>query len=220
MRTDCKFRDAVYEQFARVGKAVSSPKRLELLDLLAQGERTVEVLAKESDLSIANASQHLHVLRAAGLVEAEKHGLYVTYRLADDEVWEFVCKMKGLAEHRLAEIEQMTRRFREAHPDLTPMDRDALKEHMRMGDVTLLDVRPREEYRAGHIPGAICVPLDELDVYLDKLSEGRDVVAYCRGRYCVLAAEAAERLRAEGFGAYQLEDSVRDWQAAGNEIER
>ncbi|MFH0802443.1 MAG: metalloregulator ArsR/SmtB family transcription factor [bacterium] len=215
MGTNREFKDAIYEQFARISKALSSPKRLELLDLLCQGERTVEVMAKSTGLSVANASQHLQVLRSARLVDAEKQGLFVVYRLADRQVCDLLSALRTLAEVRLAEIEQITRQFAESHPDLEPVDRNALRERVLSGAVTLLDVRPRAEYQAGHIPGALCVPLEELEEHLAKLPEGQEIVAYCRGPYCVLAVEAVERLKAKGFKAYRMEDGVVEWRALG-----
>ena len=167
------FKDAIYEQFARIGKAVSSPKRLELLDLLCQGPRTVEALAKESGLTLANASQHLQVLRTTRLVEAEKEGLFVIYRLADQTVCEFFRAMRVLAEGRLAEVEQIKRRFLEGREGMVPVDRDALLKLVREGAVTVLDVRPVEEYNAGHIPGALSIPLKELELHLTELPTTR-----------------------------------------------
>ncbi len=175
------FKDAIYEQFARIGKAVSSPKRLELLDLLCQGPRTVEVLAKESGLAIANASQHLQVLRAARLVAAEKEGLFVIYRLADQTVCEFFRTMRVLAESQLAEVEQIKRRFLAGRDGMEPVDRKALLDLVREEAVTVLDVRPVEEYNAGHIPGALSIPLKELKQHLAELPRDQDIVAYCRG---------------------------------------
>ncbi len=209
------FKDSIYEQFSRIGKAVSSPKRLELLDLLCQGERTVDVLAKESGLTVANASQHLQVLRATRLVEAEKMGLFVTYRLADDAVCEFFRTMRVLAESRLAEVEQIKRRFLEGREGMVPVDRDALIKRVRKGTVTVLDVRPIEEYQAGHIPGAMSIPLKELERHLSELPHDQEIVAYCRGPYCVLAMEAVEILRAKGFNAVRLEESIQDLRAMG-----
>jgi rhodanese-related sulfurtransferase len=209
------FKDAIYEQFARIGKAVSSPKRLELLDLLCQAERSVEVLAKEAGLTVANASQHLQVLRAARLVEAEKEGLFVTYRLADQAVCEFFRAMRVLAESSLAEVEQIKRRFLEGREGMEPVDRDALLKRAREGAVAVLDVRPVEEYRAGHIPGAISIPLKELERRLSELPRGQEIVAYCRGPYCVLAVQAVEMLRAKGFNAVRLEEGIQDWRAMG-----
>ncbi len=209
------FKDAIYEQFARIGKAVSSPKRLELLDLLCQGPRTVEVLANESGLAIANASQHLQVLRAARLVETEKEGLFVMYRLADQTVCEFFRAMRVLAESRLAEVEQIKRRFLEGREGMEPVDRDELLELAREVAVTVLDVRPVEEYNAGFIPGALSIPLKELKLHLAELPRDQEIVAYCRGPFCVLSVQAVEMLRAQGFNAVRLEEGIQDFRAMG-----
>jgi rhodanese-related sulfurtransferase len=209
------FKDAIYEQFARVGKAVSSPKRLELLDLLCQGPRTVDVLSKESGLTIANASQHLQVLRGARLVEAEKEGLHVIYRLADQTVCEFFRAMRILAESRLAEVEQIKRRFLEGREGMEPVNREALLELVQEEAVTVLDVRPVEEYKAGHIPGALSLPLKELELRLSELPRDQEIVAYCRGPYCVLSIQAVEMLRAKGFQAVRLEEGIQDLRAMG-----
>jgi len=209
------FKDAIYEQFARIGKAVSSPRRLELLDLLCQGPRTVEILAKESGLTVANASQHLQVLRAARLVAAEKEGLFVSYRLADQTVCEFFRTMRVLAERRLAEVEQIKRRFLDGREGMEPVDRKALLELVRKEAVTVLDVRPVEEYNAGHIPGAISIPLKELQLRLLDLPRDAEIVAYCRGPYCVLSIQAVEMLRAKGFHAVRLEEGIQDLRALG-----
>jgi rhodanese-related sulfurtransferase/DNA-binding MarR family transcriptional regulator len=210
-----RFKDAIYEQFSRIGKAVSSPKRLELLDLLCQGERTVEVLAAETGMTVANASQHLQVLRAARLVEVEKEGVFVHYRLADQAVCELFRSMRLLAESRLAEVEQTKQRFLSARGEMEPVNRDELLGRVRTGAVTVLDVRPAEEYEAGHIPGAISVPLEDLERKLSELPRDQEIVAYCRGPYCVLAIQAVEILRKRGFHAVRLEDGVQDWRALG-----
>ncbi len=210
-----RFKDEIYEQFSRIGKAVSSPKRLELLDILCQGERTVEALAKETGLTVANASQHLQVLRTARLVETEKMGLYVTYRLADQMVCEFFLSMRVLAEKRIAEVKQIKRQFLEGREGMEPVDRDALLKRVRDGSVTVLDVRPSEEFKAGHIPGAISIPLKELELRLSKLPRDHEVVAYCRGPYCVLSIQAVEVLRAKGFNAVRLKEGIQDWRAMG-----
>jgi rhodanese-related sulfurtransferase/DNA-binding transcriptional ArsR family regulator len=204
-----RFKDTLYEQFARVGKAVSAPKRLELLDLLSQGPRTVEALAKETGISVANASQHLQILRGARLVDAEKRGLYVEYRLSDDQVAGFFHALRGLAESRLAEVRHVARAYFE--------ERGAME--TLQGEVTVIDVRPREEYRAGHIPGALSVPLAELKKRLAELPRKREVVAYCRGPYCVLAIDAVALLRKKGFRAHRLEQGVVDWRARGWRVE-
>ncbi len=209
------FKDAIYEQFARIGKAVSSPKRLELLDILCQGPRTVEVLAKETSLAVANASQHLQVLRAARLVETEKEGLFVIYRLADQSVCEFFRTMRVLAESRLAEVEQIMRRFLKGKEGMEPVDRNELLELVRKGAVTVLDVRPVEEFNTAHIPGALSIPLKELKLHLSELPRDQEIVAYCRGPYCVLSIQAVEMLRAKGFQAVRLEEGIQDLRAMG-----
>jgi rhodanese-related sulfurtransferase len=214
-----RFKDTIYQSFARIGKAVASPRRLELLDLLCQGERTVEALAHEAGMSVANASQHLQVLRTARLVETKKNGLYVTYRLADRDVCKFFLSLRALAEARLAEVEQAVRAFLTSREGMEPVDQEALLERVRQGAVTVLDVRPAEEYQAGHLPGAISIPLRELERRLSELPGGRPVVAYCRGPYCVLAHEAVALLRAKGFRAVRLIHGVPDWRARGLPVE-
>lgn len=210
-----RFKDTIYEQLARIGKAVSAPKRLELLHLLGQGPRTVEALAAEAALTVANTSRHLQVLRASRLVDGEKKGLYVEYRLADVEVVRFLVAMRSVGEARIAEIEQVTRDYFEARGVLDGVAGDELVRRVKAGEVTILDVRPGEEYRAGHIPGALSMPIDELKVRLAELSKGRPIVAYCRGPYCVMAAEAVELLRKKGFTAHRMEQGVLEWRARG-----
>jgi rhodanese-related sulfurtransferase len=210
-----RFKDGIYEQLARLGKAVSAPKRLELLDLLCQSPRTVEALADQAGISIANASQHLQVLRAARLVDAEKKGLYVEYRLADDDVCRFYVGLRGLAEKQLADIDRVTREYFEARGAMEAVEGDELLRRAKRGEVTVLDVRPSEEYRAGHIPGALSVPIDELEARVDELPRGREVIAYCRGPYCVMAVEAVELLRKRGFEASRMEHGIADWRARG-----
>jgi len=209
------FKDAIYDQFARIGKAVSSPKRLELLDILCQGPRSVEVLAKETSLTVANASQHLQVLRTARLVETEKEGLFVIYRLADQAVCEFFHAMRVLAESRLAEVEQIKRRFLEGREGMEPVDREALLGLVRDEAVTVLDVRPTEEFNAGHISGAISLPLKELEQHLSDLPRDQEIVAYCRGPYCVLSIQAVEILLAKGFKAVRIEEGIQDFRTLG-----
>ena len=213
-----RFKDSVYEQFARVGKAVASPRRLELLDLLCQGPRTVEELARQAGQSLANTSHHLQVLRAAQLVDAERDGLFVTYRLADAEVYSFFGALRGMAESRLAEVEQVRRQFLESRGAMEPIERAELLDRVSRGEVTVLDVRPVEEYLAGHIPGAVSVPLGELAGYLDQLPKDREVVAYCRGPYCVLALDAVDLLSDHGFRATRLEDGIAEWRGAGLKV--
>lgn len=214
-----RFKDSLYEQFARIGKAISAPKRIELVDLLCQGPRTVEGLAEQAGMSVANTSQHLQILRAARLVTADKKGLYVEYRLADEEVCRFFLSLRGLAESRLAEIEQVTRAYFATRGAMEAVHGDELLRRVKSGEVTVLDVRPAEEYRAGHIPGALSVPVDELEARLKVVPVGRDVVAYCRGPYCVMAIEAVALLRKRGFKAHRMEQGVADWRARGFRVE-
>ncbi|MEW6300094.1 MAG: metalloregulator ArsR/SmtB family transcription factor [Thermodesulfobacteriota bacterium] len=209
------FKDRVYDQLARIGKAVSSAKRLEILDLLSQGPRTVESLAREASLSVANASRHLQVLRGARLIEAEREGVFVRYRLADEAVADFFRALRVLAASRLAELEQITRQFFRGREALEPVDRHTLMRRARRGEVIILDVRPPEEYQAGHIAGAVSIPLAELPHRLAELPRDQDIVAYCRGPYCVFAAQAVDLLREHGFRAVRLEDGVADWRAYG-----
>lgn len=213
-----RFKDAIYEQFARLGKAISAPKRLELVDLLSQGPRTVESLAGQAAISVANASQHLQVLRAARLVDAEKKGLYVEYRLAGDEVARFFLALRGLAEARLAEVDQVTRAYLDARGALEAVDGDELVRRVKAGTVTVLDVRPSEEYQAGHLPRAISIPLGELKARLEELPRSREIVAYCRGPYCVMAVEAVALLRKKGFQAHRMEQGVVEWRSIGGRV--
>jgi rhodanese-related sulfurtransferase/DNA-binding transcriptional ArsR family regulator len=215
MNNPKRIKDAVYEHLARIGKAISSPRRLELLDLLCQAPRTVEALAKEANLSVANTSQHLQTLRAARLVETDRNGLFVTYRLADEAVSKFFRTLRILAETRLAEIQQIVHQDLEERGMLEPVDKEALMDRVRRREVTVLDVRPQEEYRAGHIIGALSIPIEELEHRLSELPKDREVVAYCRGPYCVLAVRAVELLRAMGFQATRLEDGVLDLRLRG-----
>lgn len=214
-----QFKDAIYEQLARIGKSLASGPRLEILDILCQGPRTVEALAKHVSQSTANTSHHLQVLRRARLIEAQKDGVHVTYRLADDDVCAFFHALRGLAESHLLEIEQVSRQFLEERGAMEPIDREVLVERVRSGAVTVLDVRPPEEYDAGHLPGAISVPLDALEQRLEELPRDRDIVAYCRGPYCVMALEAVEVLRNNGYKAERLEEGVPDWRARGFPVE-
>jgi rhodanese-related sulfurtransferase len=209
------FKDAAYGQLARIGKAVASPKRLELLDLLCQTERTVESLAAETKMTVANTSQHLQELQGARLVEASKRGRYVVYRLADPLVCDFFRAFRLLAEDRLAEIDYIRRKFFEDGVPVAAVDRAKLLQRVRGNEAIIIDVRPQEEYVAGHIANALPMPLDELQKRLKDLPRSKEIVAYCRGPFCVLAKEAVDLLRARGYRASRLEDSVQDWLAHG-----
>ena len=210
---------AIYEHIARIGQATASPNRLELLDLLSQGARTVEALAHQAGQSVATTSHHLQVLRRARLVEAQKAGLYVTYRLADPQVGEFFLSLRSLAKARLAEVQHLTRQYLEERGALEPVGNDELVRRVRAGEVTLIDVRPREEYVAAHIPGAISVPLADLAKRVGELQKRRDIVAYCRGPYCVMALDAVDLLRRKGFRAHRMEQGVPEWRAQGWRVE-
>jgi rhodanese-related sulfurtransferase len=214
-----EFKSAIYEQLARIGKAVSSPRRLELLDLLRQAPRTVEELARESCQSIANTSHHLLELRSHGLVESEKNGQYVTYRIASDEVSGFFSSLRVLAKSQLAEIGRITDKFFSDRESVEPVHRQELLERVRKGSVVVLDVRPREEYEAGHLTGAISIPVPELKRRLKSLPRNREIVAYCRGPYCLMATEAVELLQKKGYRARRVEFGVSEWRDHGFPIE-
>jgi rhodanese-related sulfurtransferase len=208
-------KDTLYEQFARIGKAVASPKRIELLDLLCQGERSVDALAAAANMTVKNTSAQLKEFRGARLVETRKQGTRVYYRLADEAVCTLFFALRDLARARLTEVDQIARDYFEKRDGLEPVRRDELLRRVHSGAVVVLDVRPAEEYAAGHIPGAISVPLTELENRLAELPDRAEIVAYCRGPYCVLAPEAIGRLRANGFAARRLEDGFPEWKLAG-----
>jgi rhodanese-related sulfurtransferase len=214
------FKDTLYEQFARIGRAVSSPKRLEILDLLCQGEKSVEVLADQAALNVGNASAHLKALRAARLVDTRREGQFIFYRVADPSVCEFWLALRALGEKRLAEVRDVAREFFTDREQLSPLDRRELLARARKGDVIVLDVRPEDEYRAGHLPFARSVPVDELERKLSSLPRNREIVAYCRGPYCVWAYEAVSLLRRKGYRATRFEDGVAEWRTAGLPLEQ
>jgi rhodanese-related sulfurtransferase len=213
------FKDKLFEQFARVGKALANPHRLELLELLAQGERTVEDLACEAGMSVANTSRHLQELRAARLVEVRREGLYGYYRLADERVFAAWRAIRDLGEARLAEIDRLVGTYLTDRASLEAVCAEGLLAKMREEGVVVLDVRPEEEYRAGHIPGARSVPVERLEVYLEELPRQREIVAYCRGPYCVFSDEAVVLLQSRGYRACRLREGLPDWRAAGLPVE-
>jgi rhodanese-related sulfurtransferase/DNA-binding transcriptional ArsR family regulator len=217
--THREFKDRLFGQFARVGKALASPKRLEIVDLLAQGERTVEEIARETDMSIASASQHLQALKAARMVEARREGLYAHYRLADEDVFRTWQAIRALGESRLAEVDRVVETYLADRDALEAVDVMELMERLSDGSVVVLDVRPEEEYRAGHIPGAHSVPVEKLEAYLEKIPKNREVVAYCRGPYCVFSDEAVALLSSRGYRAKRLAEGLPDWRAAGMPVE-
>ena len=210
----------IYSQVARIGKVVCHGHRLELLEYLAQGERTVEALVKLTGLSVANTSQHLRVMRQSGLVESRKDGLYVYYSLADDEIVRLLSSMRRLAESHLADVDRLVRAYLTVKDELEPIPRRELLERARKGIVTVLDVRPSEEYASGHVPGAVNVSLKDLEQWLKKLPHDQEIVAYCRGPHCVLAFEAVAKLREKGFQARRMEDGFPEWREAGLPVEK
>lgn len=208
-------KDGIYAQFARIGKAVSAPKRIELLELLCQGPRTVEVLAGQAALNVANASQHLQILRKARLIEAAKRGLFVEYRLADEGVLRFVYAMQKVANARFTEIDSLMQAYLKSRGALERVSGDELMRRVRNREVLVLDVRPVEEFRAGHIPGARSMPVSELKRRVAELPRDKEIVAYCRGPHCVMAIEAVELMRRNGLHAVRMEHGVMDWRMRG-----
>ena len=212
---------ALFDEFARAAKALASGRRIELLDVLANGERTVEVLAAEVGLSVANTSQHLQILRRAGLVAGRKEGTSVYYRLAAPEVFELWRAVRSLAASRLAQVERLAAAYLGARDELEPVTREELGRRLEDDDdLVVLDVRPAAEHAAGHLPGAVSIPVGELRRRLADLPRDREIVAYCRGPYCAYAHEAVALLRQEGFSARRLEDGLPEWQAAGLAVSR
>ncbi len=214
-----EFKDALFAQFAQVGAAFASPKRIEIIDLLAQGERNVEIIAKETGLTVGNTSRHLQVLKGANLVAARKDGLQVYYRLADPMVLRGYRTLRELSESRLAEVGRLVEDYFGSTDGLEPVEKEDLLRRARKRDVTVLDVRPVPEFEAGHIAGAVSIPLTELERRLAELPRGRRVVAYCRGPYCVLAAEAVRLLRKRGVEAARLKEGYPEWRDAGLPVE-
>ena len=222
MKTQDKraFKNQLYEQFARIGKALANPHRLELLDVLAQGERSVEELAQEIGVPVANASQHLQVLRAAQLVDVRREGVYIYYRLADEQVFTLWQTMRRVGEARIAEIDRIVDTYLHDRNQLQPIGAADLLQRLVEGGVVLLDVRPVAEYTIGHLPDALSIPVTELEDRLPELPLDKEIVAYCRGPYCVFADEAVALLRTNGYNARRLEQGLPDWQALGLPVER
>ena len=212
-------KQALFAEFAAVARALGHGHRLELLEHVAQGERSVEKLAALAGLSVANASQHLKQLRAAGLVIPRREGKFVVYRLADDGVLALLASLRHMAERNVAEVDRIVREYFDKRDEMEPVSRQELLRRSRDGLVTVLDVRPREEFALGHLPGAINIPMSELPARLADLDPGQEIVAYCRGAYCVLSFEAVAALRARGFQARRLEEGLPEWRAAGLPVE-
>jgi rhodanese-related sulfurtransferase len=213
------FKDRLYSQFARLGKALASPYRLELLDLLAQSERTVESLAAETGATIANISQHLQILRNAGLVTARKDGLFVHYRIADPAVSTLFASLRAVAERQDAELDRLVREHFGDRDEPEPVEMTQLLRRARAGDVIVVDARPANEYAAGHIPGALSIPIEDLKQRLQRLPKSKPYVAYCRGPYCVYADQAVQQLRAAGRRARRLAVGLPEWKSAGLPVE-
>ena len=210
---------ALFTQFAMVAKAVAHPHRLELLEQLAQGERNVEILAERVRISSANASQHLQHMRNAGLIAARREGKFVFYRLVDDTLLELLASLRRIAERNLAEVERVVRGYFDRRDGMEPVSRLELMERVKAGIVTVLDVRPEDEFALGHVAGALNIPFGQLEKRLAEIAPDQEVVAYCRGPYCVLSYEAVALLRARGFNAHRLEDGLPEWRAAGLPVE-
>ena len=215
MTSDHAAKVALNEQFARIGKALASPRRLEIIDVLAQGPRTVEAVAAETQMSVALTSSHLQVLRAAGLIVARRDRQSMHYRLVDDEVYALLVALRAVARDHVPEVEPAAAAYLGRSDEPEPITREALWARVHAGAVTVLDLRPGAEYEEGHIPGAVSVPLDELPVRLAGLPRDLEIVAYCRGPYCVMAPQGIALLRARGLTARRLEDGLPEWRLAG-----
>jgi len=212
------FKARLYPQFARIAQALASDKRLELLDLLAQAPRHVDALAQETGMSLANVSQHLQILRTANLVESQRSGNMIVYRLSDPAVLDLWLALRGVAESRLAEVERLSREFLPGRDNEYTVPRDDVAGLVRGGNALLLDVRPRTEFEAGHLRGAVNIPIEELSARLNELPRDRRIIAYCRGEYCLMADEAAQLLISHGFDVVRLEGGWPEWQSEGRPV--
>lgn len=210
----------LYQAIGRVAAALGNAGRLQILEFVAQGERSVDALAAMTGLSVANTSKHLQALRQAGLVSARKEGLRVYYAIAGDDVSLLLSSLRGVAEHRAADVDKLLQAWLAHRDELDPVPAREVLARLKSGLVTVLDVRPAEEFVAGHLPGALNVPVDRLEAYLSKLPKRKEVIAYCRGPYCLMSFEAVEKLRKRGFKAKRLADGYPEWRAAGLPVER
>lgn len=211
MDVERKLKDMLYQEFARIGKSLSSPKRLEILDLLSQSPKSVDGLAKSTGMTVANVSQHLQTLYNARLVDFKKQGNFVIYELADSAVSDFMSTLHRLSEKQLLQVQYIKKKFLNNHFEMEGLSLTDLKKRMENREVLLLDVRPKDEYEEAHIPGAVSIPIEELEDKLATLPSNCDVVAYCRGPYCLMSVEAVEILKTKGINAFRLENSVQDW---------
>ncbi|MBU2507338.1 MAG: metalloregulator ArsR/SmtB family transcription factor [Bacteroidetes bacterium] len=218
--TGREFKDLTFEQFAKIANAFSSPKRLEIIDILSQGERDVVTLAKETMMNFANASRHLQILRNSNLITARKEGVRVVYSLANNEVFNCWKGLQSLAEKTTAEIREVTKLFFEERLSLEPISAEELWKKLENDEVTLIDVRPKEEFTSGHLPNAISIPLNSIKAKSAELSTDKEIVAYCRGPYCVLAAEAARFLNSLGYKVTIMKDDVNRWHQLGLQLEK
>ena len=218
--TGREFKDLTFQHLAKVINAFASPKRLEIIDILSQGEKDVDSLSRETNMAFANTSRHLQVLKQSGIVQSRKEGVRVVYYLAADEVIKCWKNIQSLAEQRSAELREVTTSFLKERNVLEPISMKELRKKIKGKDVTIIDVRPREEYLSGHLPGAVSIPLPELKKYARNLNAQKEIVAYCRGKYCVMAPEAAKVLNQKGFRATILQDDVNSWRFAGLEVQR
>lgn len=210
------YKNELFQQLARVGKCLSSDKRLEILSLLSQGPKSVEKLAKSTEMSVANISRHLQILLDARLVKFSKKGTYVIYSLADPSVAAFLFAMWRVSESQLADVTRIKQEFMQGYEDVQSISLEEAMAKMKAGAIILLDVRPRDEYEAGHLAGAISVPMDELELYLHNLPRPAQVVVYCRGPYCISSTETVAKLLREGITAYKLEGGEHEWLKAAN----
>jgi rhodanese-related sulfurtransferase/predicted transcriptional regulator len=215
-----EFKQRLFEQFAKVGKALSSPSRLEIMEFLAQSEKSVENLATLTGLSFANTSQHLQQLRHAGMVSARKEGQRVFYSLADEATIDLLNMLRNIAEKNLAEVDQIINTYLKVKDTLEPVEAEDLLERIKDGLVIVLDVRPADEYAAGHVPGSVNVPMKELEKQIKKLDNKKEIIAYCRGPYCVLSYDTVALLRNKGFKARRLKDGMPEWKRAGLPVEK
>lgn len=211
MSDERKLTDLLYEEFARIGKSLSSPKRLEILDLLSQGPKSVEELSKATTMSVANVSQHLRTLYNSKMVTSHKEGNFVIYELMDKGIADFLETLHTLSEKQYMEVQQIKQEFLNADHEVDRISLEELNERMDNGEILLLDVRPRSEYESSHIPGAISIPVEELEEQYSTLPKDQKVVAYCRGTYCLMASRAVELLKEQGIEAYRLQEGVQDW---------
>lgn len=211
MSMERKWKDQLYQEFARIGKCLSSPKRLELLDLLSQGPKSVDQLAKITGMSVANVSQHLQTLHESRLVRSHKQGNFVIYEIAELSVADFMVSLHRLSEKQLVEVQKLKTQILQKHASVEPIALEELLERMEKGEVILLDVRPHDEYETGHIPGAISLPMEDLEKHLASLPADKEIIAYCRGPYCLMSAQAVEILKNKGIKASRLEEGVIEW---------